>query len=242
MLKSKTFRIAIVVFAASLIVGVSAPLAQASVQVTLTPANVVGGSNAYSGSAGGEPFNQGQFNATQILDNQSGTITETSQHGYWINPDNGPANAYITVNLGGLYYLSSVELYNTSNANYQDRGTGDFSILGGTAVSYVPGHGLVITGPTTTLASGTLTAATNAEAVSGIPGQSFATLGNPVQFLEFLPTSVASGGTPCCGANNYGLNELKVFGTAVPAPEPASLAIWGLVIAGGLAVARRRRA
>ena len=235
--KSKTFCIAIVVFALSLIVGVSAPLAQASVQVTLTPANVVGGSGSYGGT-----WNSGQFNATQILGNQSGTITEPSQSGYWLNPDNGPANPYITVNLGALYYLSSVELFNTSNANYQDRGTGDFSIVGGNHVIYVPGQGLVMTGSTTTLTSGTLTAATNAEAVSGIPGQSFATLGNPVQFLEFLPTSVASGGPPCCGANNYGLNELTVFGTAVPAPEPASLAIWGLVIAGGLAVARRRGA
>ncbi len=42
--------------------------------------------------------------------------------------------------------------------------------------------------------------------------------------------------------NGYvGYTELTVYGSPSPTPEPASIAVWGLAIAGGLLVARRRR-
>jgi hypothetical protein len=37
------------------------------------------------------------------LDHQTGIITEPAQDGsYWLNSDNGPANAYIVIDLGGV--------------------------------------------------------------------------------------------------------------------------------------------
>src|SRR5688572_32998920 len=91
------------------------------IQVVLAPSNVIGGTNTYGGT-----FNSGTFNATLIANQQAGSISEPSQSGYWLNPDNGPANAYIVVDLGAAYRIDSLELFNTHNAGFNDRGTGDF--------------------------------------------------------------------------------------------------------------------
>src|SRR4051812_12435964 len=80
-------------------------------QVPLTPSNVIGGSGSYGGE-----FNSGQFNALQILDDQSAIVTEPTQNGFWLNPDGGPANAYITVDLGAYYHLNRFDLFNAHNA------------------------------------------------------------------------------------------------------------------------------
>ncbi len=239
MSKFQTIRRIISLFAICSLASIFAPLPGANgYDLILNPSDVIGGSGSYGGT-----FNSGQFNATQILDAQTGIVTEPSQNGYWLNPDGGPANAYITVNLGSPWIVNQLELFNTSNANYQDRGTGNFTIIGGNAVTDTGGGNYALTGPTTLLTSGTLTAATAAEAISGIPGQTFNSLSNArFQYLEFLPTSVAAvtnGGAGCCGANNYGLNELRLFVT----PEPGSFLLMGLgALAIGLVVRRRRRA
>lgn len=208
------------------------PVAASAQQIVLAPGNVVGSSGSYAGPSG-------PWTAANILSQQSGTITETFANGYWINPDNGPANAYITVKVGtgsnGIS-LTNLEFYNTHNGVYGDRGTGNFSIYGG---NYVSGGQLVA--PTLIL-SGTLAAAT----VAGpLIAQSFAAAGT-YRYISFNPTSVSTSpdglygdGVSCCGTNVYGLNELRVFGTETAVPEPQS---WVLLIAGfGLVGAAMRR-
>jgi len=203
-------------------------------QIDLTPASVIGSTGAYGSG----------FSASNIFDQQTGQVSDVFSSNYWINPDNGPANASITIDLGSVYQLTSADLFNTHNSNYGDRGTGDFTIIGGNSVVADAG-GFILSGPTTTIFSGMLTAAPVSDPISA---QTFASLSTgDYRYLEFLPTSVATANNPCCGANVYGLNELRLSGNAAvsAAPEPGTWALMfgGLAMIGGMlriANARRR--
>ena len=208
------------------------PQAASAVQVVLGPGSVVGSSGYYTACC--------SFAPGSILDQQSGPVTEAFGAGYWLNPDNGPANAYLTIDLGATYVLSSVALFNTHNGDYGDRGTGSFAIYGSNSVA----GGQLVGG--VLLASGTLNAELAGAGLTTLTAQNFALSGS-FRYISFnpitdqaSPNSLFGPGVTCCGSNVYGLNEMRVFGSAVP--EPAS---WALLIAGfGLAgaVARRRRA
>jgi hypothetical protein len=205
-------------------------------QIPLSPTNVIGGSGSYGGN-----WQTGSFNATEILDQQTGPVSDNFGVSYWINPDGGPLNAYIVIDLGAAYHLSSLDLFNTHNSQYGDRGTGDFTIEAGNSVVNLGAAGFDLTGSTTVILNGTLVAAPVSDPITG---QTF-TLSDPgtYRYIKFEPHTVASAGAPCCGPNNYGLNELRAFETPLPndnAPEPAPMAL----IASGLAAVAllRRRA
>ena len=195
------------------------PAAGNAAQIVLSPASVVGSSGFYTACC--------NFNPGSILDQQTGAVTESFGAGYWLNPDNGPADAYITIDLGAVYSLSSISLFNTSNGDYGDRGTGSFQILGGNSVT-----GGMINAPSVAV-SGVLAAD---EPSTTRTAQVFAAAGS-FRYISFNPTGVASFNDPW-GANVYGLNELRVEGATVP--EPAA---WTLMIAGFgmVGVAARRR-
>jgi hypothetical protein len=203
-------------------------------QIGLTPSNVIGSSGYYTLGGFGTAFAPGG-----IFGNQTGEVSEPTQSGYWLNPDNGPANAYILIDLGAQYNLTDLELYNTHNSQFYDRGTGDFSfeasnsISGGALVDPVT----ILTNTLNAIAFGT---------PDPIAGQTFSVTGT-YEYLEFLPTTVAAGtngGSGCCGANNYGLDQLKVFGTAASSPtvtpEPSSIGLLTLGLSGVLWLHRRR--
>ena len=207
-------------------------------QISLSPANVIGGNGSYSGGGTENPFNAGSFPATNVLDTQSGDVSEPGS-GYWLNNDVAGANdqdAFIVIDLGQAYQLGEIQLYNTHNTQFNDRGTGDFTITGANdiAPAAAGSYGSDIVGGTQIVA-GTLTGVTQAN--DPIDPQSFnVTDTTAYRYLRFDAETVASGGAPCCGANNYGLNEIRVF----QVPEPAGL---GLLALGGLGLlARRRRA
>ena len=215
----------VIVFAFASVPGVFAA------QIPLSPANVIGFFGQYSGL----------FPASAILDHQTGTISEPTQNGsYWLNSDNGPANAYIVIDLGAAFHLGSFDLFNTHNANFNDRGTGAFSIEASNSISPgLFGSGSDLSGLTVTLVSGTLLAAST----DPLAQQTFlASDPGSYRYIRFSGHSVATSSTPCCGANTYGLNELRAFdapGSAVP--EPATMILLG----GGLAVfglLRKKRA
>jgi hypothetical protein len=196
-------------------------------QIVLSPSSVVSTSGAY----------HPQFAAGNIFDNQIGPVYDEDGYlGYWLNPDNGPANAYITFDLGRVINLTGFVLFNTHNSVSGDRGTGDFSIFGSNAIA-----GGELVAPTVVI-SATLAG----QPIAGpMIAQSFQASG-AYRYLRFNPTSVRSSPdnpngpyATCCGANVYGLNELRVFGSV---PEPQS---WALMIAGfGLigTISRRRNA
>ena len=199
-------------------------------QIILTPGDVIGSSGSYMEGPSADNFSPGS-----IFDQQTGPVSDVfNSNTYWINPDNGSADAFITIDLGGEFSLTSADLFNTHNGPYGDRGTGDFTIIAGNAVTLDGAYGYVISGPHTVVFSGTLNAAPVSDPISA---QTFDALNtNGFRYLEFLPTSVASINNPCCGANVYGLNELRVF--AVPEPGAWALMLFGF---GGLGMVLRSR-
>jgi hypothetical protein len=195
--------------------------------ITLDTSNVIGSTAAYSAN----------FSADYILDNQSGVITERNQSpndadgGYWLNPNNGTPDAWITIDLGSAYVIDFLELFNTHNAQYFDRGTGDFRILASNSVVDLGSMGFDLAGSVSTLIDSTLLAESGTQA-GPLTAQSFS-VGNTDSFryLQFNADSVAVGGNPCCGTNVYGLNEIRV--TAVnEVPVPSTLAIFALGLMG----------
>ena len=228
-------------FIAVALLASSIALPAAAGQILLAPGAVVGDTGSYNYPATGHP---GLFPAGRIFDQQTGPITaEVFAQGYWINGDNGPAAAYITFDLGTAYGSLSFDLFNTSNGGANDRGTGNFSLVASNSLAADGANGFTLSGPLTTLVAGKLAVASGAGprvAQSFTPGN-----GSAFRYLQFRPTSVASATPICCSLiNNYGLNELRVFGDAPSAvPEPAA---WLLLIAGfgltGVALRRRQPA
>jgi hypothetical protein len=183
--------------------------------ILLNPSDVIGGSGSYSGT-----WNSSPFGAQNVLSQQTGPIHEDfGDSSYWINPDGGPANAYIVIDLGAQYQLTSLALFNTHNGLWNDRGTGNFQIEAGNSLGALTANGYDISGTLTTVVSGTLTADTNANTY--LTEQDF-TVSDPgyYRYIRFEPlsVSVASQNGPCCGTNVYGLNEIRVSGDLVPEP------------------------
>ena len=189
---------------------VSCP-APAPGQIPLTPASVIGNYGLYTLS--------GTYTAGAIFDAQTGAITEEIYGlNHWLNSDNGPVDAYITVDLGGQYKLAAFDLFNSSNGFYGDRGTGNFTLLGSNSVADDGANGKTLAGTIITVASGTLAAA--APSVERVAQHFAATNAAPVRYLQFRPQSV--GAVSPFGPSSYGLNELRVFGAAVPETPPPS--------------------
>ena len=190
---------------------VTACPAPAPGQIALTPASVIGNYGLYTLS--------GDFTAGAILDQQTGAITE-ELYGlkHWLNSDNGPADAWITIDLGGQYKLGGFDLFNASNGNYGDRGTGSFTLLASNTVAQDGNNGMNLAGTIITVASGQLAAA--APSVGRVAQHFASTNEAPVRYLQFRPQSVAA--ISPIGPSSYGLNELRVFGAAVPETPPPS--------------------
>ena len=201
--------------------------------IPLSPGNMIGFLGAYPGP----------FPASSVLDHQTGVITEPAQDGsYWLNSDNGPVNAYIVIDLGAAFRLGSFDLFNTHNANFGDRGTGNFSIEASNAVAPGTGIGMDLSGPIVTLVSGTLLAANPTPLNGPLVAQTFLSSdAGTYRYIRFSPHSVASFNAPCCGANVYGLNELRAFDAPSGIPEPATMALLGVGLA-VLGVLRKRTA
>jgi hypothetical protein len=198
--------------------------------ISLDTSNVIGSSSFYDS----------RFLAEFVLDNQSGSITETNQSandadgGYWLNPNNGTLDAWITIDLGKAYVIDFVELFNTHNAHYNDRGTGDFRILASNSVTDLGGNlGYDLTTDEVTLIDSTLIAETNG---GFLAAQSFSvTNSTGYRYIQFNADTVAAGGAPHA-SNVYGLNEIRVSAVST-VPEPSTLAIFAL---GMIGLASRR--
>jgi hypothetical protein len=188
-------------------------------QVVLDGSAVIGSTGNYSG-----------FPADNIFDQQTGDVVDVFASTYWLNPDNGPANAYITVDLGANFWIGGFDLFNTHNSGFNDRGTGDFSIVGANAIAVDGANGFTLSGPLTVLASGHLTNSSDAI----IAAQHFNSVTANVRYLQFRPTSVQTpfNTTGCCGTNVYGLNELRVFDAPAPTPGVPEPAAWALMLLG----------
>lgn len=189
-----------------------------AIQVVLSPSNVIGASGFYGAN----------FRPDNVLDQQTGTVADVSGN-YWLNPDNtGSTQVYITIDLGAQYTVDAIEMFNTRNGTWSDRGTGAFSIIGSNTVTDAGGGNFRLSGAMTTLVTGSLPALYGGTP----PAISFdVTETATFRYLSFQPTSVASAISPA-SPTAYGLNELRVFVTAVPEPSQAVLLLIGLGLLG----------
>ncbi len=128
-------------------------------------------------------------------------------------------------------------MFNTHNAGYNDRCTGDFTITASNSVADLGSGNFALSGTIVMIVSGSLSAEAQG---TPLTGQTFAADGS-YRYLSFNPTRVNVSGVPCCGTNVYGLNEQRVFasdGAAVPEPEAWALMLVGF---GMIGLAQRRR-
>jgi uncharacterized protein (TIGR03382 family) len=172
----------------------------------------------------------GSFNAlfpcSNINDNQVNDFDGTpSTRPYWLGRQR-TALATITIDLGSDFTLSQLDLYNTSNRQYEDRATLDFRVW----ISSTPVTPTIGAGDTfgTLILDSTLTNFTG----DPNPVQSFTTfLGNPSgRYLTFRADSSDTQGS--------GLSELDVFGT----PEPGTTVLMAAGVFALAVLGRRRRA
>ncbi len=200
---------------------------------------VIGGNSDYSAG----DFNTGGAFATSHVtnglnaspDNNTGSITEGfGDNSYWLGRQ-GNSAGYFVLDLGALYAIGDIELFNTRNGTALDRGTGNFTIKASlTAADTFTSVGWDLTGAIATIASGTLSAQTIS---SPLTSQPFVSSSNfYFRYIRFDALSIASVNPP----QGVGLNEIRLFASSYPIPEPSTFALMGMGLF-GLAVRRRRQ-
>jgi hypothetical protein len=146
-------------------------------------------------------------------------------YSYWLGRD-GTSNETITIDLGGVYTLSQLDLYNTHNGPYNDRATLDFRVW----ISAAPQTPTDAPGDVfgTLILDGTLLF--YPDPANPNPVQTFTTfLNTPTgRYLTFRADSIPPP-HPSFGTTSAGLSELDVHGVAVPEPATTSLLLAGLV-------------
>jgi hypothetical protein len=202
-------------------------------------APIIGGSGDYSGF----PFNSGssQFPSSAVTDgylatpdNDTGSITEVYGAGYWLG-HNLQNTGYFVLDLGSPYSIGQIELFNTRNGSYGDRGTGSFTISASNSIAPgPPSTGMDLVSPVQ-IVSGTL----SVPPTQILIGDSFtASNPGPFQYLRFDALSIGANPFPF-GLNGVGLNEIRVFQAPLTAvPEPTALVIGGAI--GAICLGLRR--
>lgn len=165
---------------------------------------VINGSGAYDNL----PFNgvspSGDFSAGNVTD---GSFGDGFGSNYWLGRE-GITNEHFILDLGNPVEISRVLLRNTHNAQFNDRGTAQFRLYAASAVDAAK----ELVHPVEIL-TGTLT--TRTDAIT-IPADDFAESNGLVpvtaRYLKFETVTSAY-------QSNVGLNEIEVFGNALPNEE-----------------------
>ena len=192
---------------------------------------IIAGTPAYPGEPGVTTFDGGDFPATRVTD---GSVADVFANNYWLGREFTDSE-YFVLDLGELFTIDEIALRNTHNTQFNDRGTEEFVIL---ASSEVDGSNeLVDPFP---IVSGTLSRADDQTVIEpevfSAGHQGF--FGGSARYLQFIALTHYS----TLGAADFGsagLNEIEVYGTVIPEPASASLALLGAM--GLMAGARRRK-
>ena len=224
------------VAAAALLTVLSPASTQAQSFLTLSPANVIGGSPVFFDS----DYNSSTYQAGYIFNQQTGAVDMTPQFGnawfpYEFSDNSGTVNRFATIDLGAPTVLSSIEIF---NSNQSDRGTLHFSLDGGNSIqsgSSDHGHstGSIVSSPVSLLGSTSLTYSV----ANPVVGQSFA-ISDPTPYryltLNLIDGQADSGST----LSGIGLAEVRIS----TVPEPAEYAaVTGAALL-GFVIWRRRHA
>jgi hypothetical protein len=186
-------------------------------QVVLEPASVIGGSGSW---AGANDWDVGQFNATLVADNQTATteIDEPDQSpgddngGFWLGKENDEEEFFV-LDLGQQYNIQRIDIFNTHNAQFDDRATNGYEIYGSNSVgpNNDPDTGAggddLVNG--VLIASGELAEQIGADdpidAESIVP-----TNGGPFQYLRFQTVGPFHPGQVRT-QRSVGINEILIF-------------------------------
>lgn len=170
-------------------------------------------------SVTGSYYNSGSevFPPSTITDGRFGDTGTGFDWSFWLSPQ-GTTNVPVTIDLAGMFSISSFVLQDSHNRGYYDRGTKDFTLrLSLDAINY------------TTVYTGAFSSSDWTDLNLVTINLSSAATG---RYIQFEPLSLFGG-------QSAGLNELQAFGVAIP--EPSTFALLGC---GALAffTFRRRRA
>ena len=176
---------------------------RAAAQVNLALGRpIIDGSGAWQN----EPFNGGSFPASRAVD---GNINEAegNPESQWLGRE-GTLNEYFTLDLGTSIAIDRIDLFNTHNRQFNDRGTDEFVIFGSESVD--AGNQLI--DPIPVLAG-------ELSDVSGqidiIPDSFPLPIPVNARYLQFQALTANNDG------NNVGLNEIEVFSTGFVSPNKA---------------------
>jgi hypothetical protein len=140
------------------------------------------------------------------------------------------------IDLGAVYALSSISLFNTHNQENTDRGTNQFEIDASNSATFVDADvDFDLSGSISNIVANNLTFHS-----TSVPEQTFGVSGS-FQYLRFTTLSFCTS----CQVNSNGgagLNEIRVFGTVPPSPVPeaGTLALLGIGLL-GLRFNRRKK-
>jgi len=224
------------VAAAALLTALTPTSTQAAVFLNLSSANVIGGSPVFFNSV----YNAGGpsgYQAGNIFNQQTGAVNMSTQPGNaWFPyefPDNsGTANRFVTIDLGAPTVLSSIEIFNSNQA---DRGTLHFSLGGGNSVqSGSPDHSLSTRSGCSSPVSRPRPTSLTYSTANPVLGQIFA-ISDPTAY-RYL-NLVLIDGQSSDPVSGLGLAEVRI--SAVPEPSEYA-AVTGLALIGFVAWRLRR--
>jgi hypothetical protein len=172
---------------------------------------IVDGSGSWAGGVVGEgaPFNGGLFPASRAVD---GIMYEADNapESWWLGREQ-TLDEYFTLDLGDVYLVDQINLFNTHNRQYNDRGTEEFVIFGSLTVD--AGNQLVDPFP---VLSGSLIDTTFEEDIT--PEIFMAGDGLNVADVRYLQFQALSS---IYGNGNVGLNEIEVYSSTFVTPNKA---------------------
>jgi hypothetical protein len=217
----------------ALLAALTFPRAHAGVFITLSSANVIGGSPVFF-DAGFDSAGTG-YQAGNIFNQQTGSVNMSPQAGNaWFPYEysgSGLANRFVTIDLGTPTALSGIEIF---NSNQSDRGTLNFRLDGGNSIEAgAPDHGhatgSVLSSPGSLLGPTALTYST----ANPVVGQGFTISdATPYRYLQLWLID----GQSQDALSGLGLAEVRI--SAVPEPAEYASASGALLL--GFMAWRRR--
>jgi hypothetical protein len=166
---------------------------------------IIDGSGSWDGGnvGVGAPFDGGSFPATRVTDGSLADehVDGGSRTSYWLGREQTPEE-YFTLDLGNVYTIEEIDLRNTHNDQFNDRGTDEFAIVGALEVdgqNRLVAPFTILTGNLSDVSGQTPIDADVFTADNGL-------VVADARYIQFLAISYINGKV------SSGLNEIEIYG------------------------------